>query len=89
MEQERQFPVMLTRGDGPFKASVPFALVKAHEKQALENHGQTVERLAERQGLSICELAAVLEDRPWHAMSWKDGVEAVERVLNRPDQQTV
>lgn len=42
--------------------AVPFDLVLAHEAQALKNHRQTVERLAERGGLSWIELVAVLRD---------------------------
>jgi hypothetical protein len=41
---------------------VPFDLVKRHERQAMENHSQTVERLAERGGLSWFELLMVLTD---------------------------
>jgi hypothetical protein len=43
---------------------VSFDLVKRHEKQAVANHGQTVERLAERGGLSWLELLLVLTDMP-------------------------
>jgi hypothetical protein len=43
---------------------VSFDLVKRHEAQALKNHGQTVERLAERGGLSWLELLMVLTDMP-------------------------
>jgi Asp-tRNA(Asn)/Glu-tRNA(Gln) amidotransferase B subunit len=41
---------------------VSFDLVKRHEKQAMANHSQTVERLAERGGLSWFELLMVLTD---------------------------
>lgn len=43
---------------------VPYDLVKRHEAQALANHGQTVDRLAERGGLSWLELLMVLTDKP-------------------------
>jgi hypothetical protein len=43
---------------------VPYDLVKRHEKQAMANHGQTVDRLAERGGLSWLELLMVLTDKP-------------------------
>ncbi len=46
-------------------AAVPYAMVEAHEGQAKANHDQTVARLAERGGLSVAEMLAVLEDRPW------------------------
>lgn len=43
---------------------VSFDLVKRHEARALANHDQTVERLAERGGLSWLELLLVLTDKP-------------------------
>lgn len=42
------------------------------------NHGQTLERLAERGGLSWDETCAVLENRPWSRMG---EIEAKRRVL--------
>ena len=41
---------------------VSFDLVKRHEAQAMKNHSQSVERLAERGGLSWLELLLVLTD---------------------------
>lgn len=49
--------------------SVPWEMVSPHEKQADENHSQTLARLAERGGLAPCELIAVLEDRDWRRMT--------------------
>jgi hypothetical protein len=69
------FPVM----DSPILKSVPWSLVGPHEKQALANHGQTLARLAERGGLDVTELAAVLEDRPWK----DDSVLALKVVCER------
>lgn len=42
---------------------VSFDLVKRHEAQAKKNHYQTVERLAERGGLSWFELLMVMSDK--------------------------
>lgn len=39
---------------------IPWALVADHEKQAQSNHGQTLERLNQRGGLTLCELKAVI-----------------------------
>lgn len=47
---------------------VPWGLVKDHEAQAVANHGQTVERLYERGGVSACEAVAILLNRPWRRM---------------------
>ncbi|SOY56839.1 hypothetical protein [Cupriavidus taiwanensis] len=58
---------------------VSFDLVKRHEAQALANHGQSVERLAQRGGLSWLELLLVLTDKPLfgeHADRFKGKTEA-------------
>lgn len=47
---------------------IPWEMIEPHEKQAYSNHSQTLERLAERGGLSPCEAVAILEDRRWHKM---------------------
>jgi hypothetical protein len=55
----RRFPVM----GGP---SIPWWAIAPHDAQAQRNHGgQTLERLAQRGGLSPAEAMAVLEDRPY------------------------
>lgn len=67
----RTFPIL-----GPMWAprEVPWALVEPHRRQALANHHQSLERLAERGGLDPAELIAVLEDRPWRTMLQIDAV---------------
>lgn len=45
--------------------NVPMFHFRAHAEQARINHGQTLDRLAERGGLSPCEAIAILEDRKW------------------------
>ena len=57
----RFFPIMKS---DLFRA-VPWFLMELHKKQADTNHGQTLERLAERGGLCPSEALAVLEDRSW------------------------
>ncbi|MCD2164331.1 hypothetical protein [Comamonas koreensis] len=53
---------------------LPWSMIAPHEKQAQANHGgQTLERLAERGGLSFCEAAAIMEDRRWSRIVWNDG----------------
>lgn len=52
--------------------SVPWAMLAPHEEQAKWNHGQTLARLAERGGLSVVEMAALLEDRKWRPMPIED-----------------
>ena len=40
-----------------------------HEPQALRNHDQTLQRLAERGGMGVREILFVLTDRRW---KWED-----------------
>lgn len=61
--EPRQFPIL---GE---PLSIPWVAIAPHAAQAQRNHSQTLERLAERGGLSACEAVAVIEDRPWHRMT--------------------
>lgn len=62
VEERRMFPI---QGAPP----IPWSMIAPHGLQAEYNHGgQTLERLAQRQGLSPCEALAVLDDRLWHQM---------------------
>lgn len=55
----KEFPIMKNKG----KEYIPYDVIKPHEEQALKNHcGQTLDRLAERGGLSWVEAYAVLTD---------------------------
>ncbi|WP_346930273.1 hypothetical protein [Clostridium sp.] len=45
------------------KEYIPLEVIKAHEKQAIINHGQTLDRLSQRGGLDWKETLCVLEDR--------------------------
>ena len=60
-----EFPIHSdSRRRNPFlPASVPWAVVEGHERQAQENHYQSLERLAERGGLTVVELWAVCTDQ--------------------------
>lgn len=57
------FPIL--NGNG---ACVDYQLVADHGGQAQKNHYQSVDRLAQRGGLSWCELHAVLHDRAYQKM---------------------
>lgn len=46
--------------------NVPMFHFLAHADQAMANHGQTLDRLAERGGLSAGEAIAILEDKKEH-----------------------
>ena len=54
-----KFPIL---GSEP-KEYIPLDIVKSHEKQAIINHGQTLDRLSQRGGLDWVEMLFVLEDK--------------------------
>lgn len=56
---------------------LPWDIIAPHAQRAFLNHGQSLEPLASRGGLSPCEAVAILEDRPWHRM---DQTAAIERL---------
>jgi hypothetical protein len=60
----RRFPVL---GGG---MTVPWQMLVPHEPQAIENHDQTLEKLAARGGLGWAELLCVLESRRWDSRNW-------------------
>lgn len=63
-------------------ASIPWEVIAPHEAQAQSNHYQSLRRLNERGGLSWCEMAAVLEDRPWRKMTDAEAQATVERLVD-------
>ncbi len=63
----RKYPVLGYTG----LTEVPWGIMVGHERQAIENHSQTLERLAERGGLHPIEMACILSDRPYYTK--KDG----------------
>jgi len=60
----RRFPIIRTwHSEGaPHPEWIPWELLAPHEAQAINNHAQTLERLAERGGLDVCEAVAIIED---------------------------
>lgn len=46
-------------------SEIPFAFIAPHETQAQRNHGQSLERLAQRGGLAAPEALDIIEGRPW------------------------
>ena len=57
----RQYPII---GTNP-QEYIPWDMLASHEAQALRNHCQTLERLAERGGLAWIEVISILEDNTW------------------------
>ena len=60
---------------------LPWALMVPHTAQALKNHGQTLERLAERGGLGFTEAYAILKDKDGSAVKHDAPAQAAARVL--------
>lgn len=44
---------------------IPFAMIAPHESNAQRNHGQSLNRLADRGGLAASEAIAILEGLRW------------------------
>lgn len=60
--------------------NVPFAKLVPFERQALTNHGQTLERIAQRGGLAWNELLDILEGVRWQYRPRYSPEEAERRV---------
>ncbi|CAB3850444.1 hypothetical protein LMG26846_01965 [Achromobacter insuavis] len=61
-------------------SEIPFAMIQPHEAQALRNHGQTLERLAQRGGLAASEAVAIMKGLCWSAV--KTGVPTEHYLIN-------
>lgn len=80
----KDFPILNSR-IGP--KTIPAINVYLHANQAERNHRQSVNRLAERCGLSWCELFAVLHDKPWRSMNEQEAHDGVMSLLASPEHQ--
>jgi hypothetical protein len=63
-------------------SSIPWSLIEPHAKQAQRNHDQTLERLAERGGLSPSEAIAVLADRQWTSIELTESVRQLTALVD-------
>lgn len=54
-------PIMRSK----YMALMPMAMLIPFEARAIRNHGQTLERLAERGGLATSEALAIMDNLPW------------------------
>jgi hypothetical protein len=59
-EQPKQFPILNHWSDKGPKRYVPWSVAEQAREQAYRNHSQSLERLDERGGLSVVELAGAL-----------------------------
>ena len=85
---ERMFPILLSyresREHPDCPKEVPWALVEPCRVRAQKNHSQTLERLAERGGLSPAELRCALENkelRHYFPLSSYDAKRAAEDIV--------
>jgi hypothetical protein len=60
---------------------IPWDMIEPHEPQALKNHDQSLKTLASRQGLSACEMLAVLEDRPWKSIELVESYRKLDALI--------
>lgn len=75
----RKFPIM---GHSEIK-SVPWWLAETAQGQLYRNHRQSVERLAQRGGLDIFELAGALTGRKWSQLRDLTEVQALAVIQRR------
>lgn len=86
---ERRFPLLFGHGREGLKLvarlgcprSVPWSFVAPHEAQARANHDQTLERLAERGGLSPSELVAVVRGEGYRVVMSRSDEDAIPLLL--------
>lgn len=57
----RQYPILQSKPP----QTIPWVMLIPHETWAWINHGQTLEELANRGGLSWAEALAILQDKKW------------------------
>jgi hypothetical protein len=94
---DRRFPVLQpqTRADAARAIAagtprdVPWSLLAPHEQRALDNHDQTLERLAERGGLAPCEMLAIIENRRWRSMPLEDAIDLLKAVVDAHEREKV
>lgn len=63
-------------------AAIPMHFFQPHEEQAMANHGQTLQRLAERGGLAWSEAWAILSEVPWASVDHNAQLQAETAVRN-------
>lgn len=76
MNTVRQFPIIRTwHSEGaPQPSWIPWELLEPHEDRAVKNHSQTLEQLAKRGGLDVCEAVAIIENKSFYER-WKSTVD--------------
>jgi hypothetical protein len=87
----RMFPVLFQGRDGDAARKlgcpreIPWSFLEPHEARAKRNHDQTLQRLAERGGLSPAEIMCVIEDRGLFTGKWEGDIAATPRLKDALD----
>jgi hypothetical protein len=76
-----EFPIM-NEGFPLAPSSVPWEFVAPFEAGAQRNHSQSLARLAERGGLSVYELLAIIENTRWKAVPPQEAVAKLKGYLS-------
>lgn len=61
MTERKTMPIMGSK----LISEIPWTMIAPHEKQARSNHGQSLERLAERGGLACSEAIDIMRGARW------------------------
>ncbi len=80
------FPVLQP---GHQQEYIPYNIIAPHEAQAMKNHGQTLQRLAERGGLCWSEIFAVLANKTWMELGWASLSSSQEKELEKKTKEAV
>ena len=82
----KRFPVSLDDQQSIWRDvpdSIPWEAISAHESQARANHGQSLDALAQRGGLSPYELLAVLFDQPFWRCSLPEPATVIKKLKEK------
>lgn len=83
----QEFPIMVSGLKLPCPSRIPWDAISPFEGQAIHNHGQTLQRLAERGGLCPIEAHFVMTNRDWKGIynsnpqMEKEAVAFIEKVV--------
>lgn len=91
MTETRMFPILIDHEGtaGPCPSAIPWECIAPYEKHALNNHGQTLERLAQRGGLSPIEAYMVFIGRRWKGETFNKAFELeacayIDKIIKDP-----
>jgi hypothetical protein len=82
----RRFPVLLGDQRSIWRGvpdSIPWEAISEHEPQARANHGQSLDVLAQRGGLSPYELLAVLLNHPFWRCNLPEPMTVIKKLKEK------